>query len=221
MKGDGTITVLDTAVDLFGEVNTELFTRNYVSDSAKFYDTLNIFASKYQLSSETQVFVVPNDKSEIAKYEVSDLSRLLSDTAYNVQLFDLNDEYKVGAAVITLGTDDADIYNYSPVGVIINSGTYVNDEGDKCLSLKMFSGGEEKELLFDNDGATDRTNGWIDGYVNRDTKNGVNPFSTGEVLQYSERDGKCAAFRFQGHGKEYSGGKSGVDLRKAHLQYFF
>ena len=24
--------------------------------------------------------------------------------------------------------------------------------GDKCLSLKMFSGGEEKELLFDNDG---------------------------------------------------------------------
>lgn len=101
----------------------------------------------------------------------------------------------MGAAVITLGTDDADIYNYSPVGVIINSGTYVNDEGDKCLSLKMFSGGEEKELLFDNDGATDRTNGWIDGYVNRDTKNGVNPFSTGEVLQYSERDGKCAAFR--------------------------
>ena len=195
LKGDGTIAVLDTAVDLFGEVNTELFTRNYVSDSAKFYDTLNIFASKYQLSSETQVFVVPNDKSEIAKYEVSDLSRLLSDTAYNVQLFDLNDEYKVGAAVITLGTDDADIYNYSPVGVIINSGTYVNDEGDKCLSLKMFSGGEEKELLFDNDGATDRTNGWIDGYVNRDTKNGVNPFSTGEVLQYSERDGKCAAFR--------------------------
>ena len=75
MKGDGTIAVLDTAVDLFGEVNTELFTRNYVSDSAKFYDTLNIFASKYQLSSETQVFVVPNDKSEIAKYEVSDLIR--------------------------------------------------------------------------------------------------------------------------------------------------
>lgn len=146
LKGDGTIAVLDTAVDLFGEVNTELFTRNYVSDSAKFYDTLNIFASKYQLSSETQVFVVPNDKSEIAKYEVSDLSRLLSDTAYNVQLFDLNDEYKVGAAVITLGTDDADIYNYSPVGVIINSGTYVNDEGDKCLSLKMFSGRRRERI---------------------------------------------------------------------------
>lgn len=195
LRSDGTIAALETAVDLFGVVNTGMFTRNYVSQSSKFYDTLNIFASMYQLDTSTKIFVVPNDTEDVSKYEITSLSGLLSDTAYNVQLFDLSDDYKAGAAVITKASDDGEIYNYSPVCVVINSGTYVNEDGEYCLSLMVYEGGVQRELLFDSDGAADRTAGWLSSYTERNTKNGANPFSAGEVLQYSEKNGRCDAFR--------------------------
>ncbi len=195
LRGDGTIAALETAVDLFGAVNNGMFTRNYVSQSSKFYDTLNIFASMYQIDAGTKIFVVPNDTEDVNKYEIMSLSGLLSDTAYNVQLFDLSDDYKVGAAVITKTSDDGEVYSYSPVCVVINSGTYVNEDGEYCLSLMVYEDGVQRELLFDTDGAADKTEGWLGGYTERNTKNGSNPFSAGEVLQYSEKNGSCDAFR--------------------------
>ncbi len=195
LRGDGTLAAIDTATDCYGAVNTDIFTMNFASDSAKYYDTINIFASKYQLSSDTKVFLIPEDDSDIKKYEVTDLTALISDTAYNVQLYDLNDSYKVGAAVIKKAAGSDEVRSNSPICVVINSGTYINDEGERCLSLRVYEGGTERELLFDTDGAIDRTNGWLSGYTNRNTQNGANPFSPGEVIQYAEKDGKCVAFR--------------------------
>ncbi len=195
-RSDGTVASLDTATDLYGEINEDIFARNYRGTNSKYYgDGLNIFASKYQLTGETKVFVVPNDKDEIAKYEVTNLTRLLSDTAYDVELYDLDESYRAGAAVIRLATDDGLIYNYSPIGVILNSGTSIDENGDKFLSIMLYTGGVLSELKFPADGATDRTDNWVPGYVNRNTSNGNNPFSAGEVIQFSVKDDKCSAFR--------------------------
>lgn len=196
LRSDGSIASLYTAEDTFGEVKEEAFARNFVSDSAKYYgDGLNIFASKYQLSSDTKIFVVPYDVTNISKYEVISFSGLLSDTAYNVELFDLSYDYKAGAAVIRQNTDDGTIYNYSPVGVIVDSGTCVTNDGEKYLSLKLFIDGIISELKFSPDGAADKTDGWLNGYHKRKTNNGFNPFSAGEVIQFAVKNDVCCAFR--------------------------
>ncbi len=196
LRSDKTISSLDTAVEINGEINEDVFAKNYSGYNTKYYgEGLNIFASKYQLTGETKVFVVPNDREEITKYEVTGLSRLLSDTAYNVELYDLNESYRAGAAVIRLDTDDGALYNYSPIGVVLNSGTSINQDGEKFLSVMIYSGSEVVELKFPQNGATDRTEGWIYGYTNRNTSNGNNPFNTGEVIQYSLKNDMCVAFR--------------------------
>lgn len=195
LRSDGTLAQLYTAEDLIGTINADGFARSYVSASSKFYDTLNIFASKYQLTSDTKVFIVPEDSEDISGYKVTDYTALRSDTAYNVQLFDLDAEYNVGAAVITKPEDSDVVYNNSPVYIVADSGTVLDDDGNRCLYLRVMSGGAESELLFDSDGANDCTNGWIPGYTERETKNGNNPFSAGDVLQVNIVDGKCAAFR--------------------------
>lgn len=196
LRSDGSIASLYTAEDTYGEVKEEAFVRNFVSDGAKYYgDGLNIFASKYQLGSDTKIFVVPYDTTDISKYEVINFSSLLSDTAYNVELFDLSYDYKARAAVIRQNTDDGTIYNYSPVGVIVDSGICVTDDGEKYLSLKLFVDGTISELKFSPDGATDRTDGWLSGYHSRKTENGLNPFSAGEVIQFAVKNDVCCAFR--------------------------
>lgn len=196
LRSDGSIAELETAKDYLGEINTEEFALSYVSSSSKYYgDGLNIFASKYQLDASTKVFIVPSQNDKIEKYEVGNMSLLLSDTAYYVELFDLRDDYRVGAVVVKKTTDDGDIYNYSNVAVIINSGTFVNENGENCLSVMAYSGGEIIEIKFDGSGATDRTGYWLLDYEIRKTENGNNPFSAGEVIQYSNKGDYCTAFR--------------------------
>lgn len=195
LKADGTVASLDTAINS-SVIDENSFTLNYSSDSAKYYgDGLDIFASKYRLNGETKVFVVPKDGSDIKRYEVCGLSRLLTDTAYSVELYDLTREYNVGAAVIRLISDSGDIYNYSAVGVIESAGTSINEDGDRILSVFVYVSGMLSELKFPIEGATDRTDGWIDGYTPRDTASGKNPFSTGEVIQFSVKNDLCSAFR--------------------------
>ena len=194
-RSSGTVGEMLTATDLNGVPNPEIFARSYVSESAKFYDGLNLFGSKYQLDTATKVFIVPNDTTDITKYRVTDKSALLSDTAYNVQIFDLSDEYKAGAAVIKRSDDADTVYNYSPVCVIESAGVFVDENGAECISLTVYQNGELRELRFDSDGAADRTGSWIQGYTERQTGGGSNPFSPGEVMQFAERDGHCSAFR--------------------------
>ncbi len=194
---DGTISELLTATDAIGIPNGERFSRNYVSESSKYYDGLNVFASKYQLDSATKVFIIPSGASDIfdvTKYRVTDKSELLSDMAYNTEIFDLSDEYVAGAVVIK--SDDAGtVYNYSPVFVVENAGIFVGDDGLTRLSLTGYVNGESRELQFDPEGATDVTGSWLPDYTERSTKDGENPFSPGEVFQFSERDGVCRGFR--------------------------
>ncbi len=194
-KTDGSIGELQTADDVNGVPETGRFARNYVSESAKYYDGLNVFASKYQLDSSTKVFTVPSDVSDITKYRVGGRSELLSDTAYNVQIFDLSDEYKAGAVVIKSADDSGSVYNYSPVCVIESAGKFIAEDGTEQLSLSAYVNGEKREIRFSSEGAADRTGSWIAGYTERSAKNGENPFSAGEVMQFSERDGVCSAFR--------------------------
>ncbi len=194
-KADGSVGELQTADDINGVPDPGRFARNYVSESAKYYDSLGVFASKYQLDPSTKVFTVPNDVSDLTKYRVGGKSELLSDTAYNVQIFDLSDEYKAGAVVIKSADDSGSVYNYSSVCVIESAGRFIAEDGSERLSLSAYVNGEKRDILFDAEGAADRTGSWIAGYAERSTKNGENPFSAGEVMQFSERDGVCSAFR--------------------------
>lgn len=188
---------INTATKTQGIIDENAFVMNYSSAGAKYYgDGLNVFASKYQLTTETEVFVLPKDRSDIQKYEVTSLSYLSSDNTYHVEIYDTDESYRVGAVVIELSSDDGEIYNYSPIAVVSSSNTCINENGDKYLYLTLMDGdGSESNLTFSPDGATDKTGSHINGYTLRTTENGKNPFSVGEVLQYSEKNGVCSAFR--------------------------
>lgn len=196
LKSDGTLATVETAQDALDSVDNDNFSRCYTGENVKFYgDGLNIFSSKYQIGGETKVFFVPYDTTDITKYEVTGLSSLLTDTAYSVELFDMSAEYRAGAAVIRRATDDGTVYNYSPIGVVLNSGTAVNENGERYLSLKLYIDGMISELKFSPNGAADKTDGWLSGYTSRDTSGGKNLFSPGEVIQFSVKYDLCDAFR--------------------------
>lgn len=198
MNSVGGAAAIETAKPMQGAVGAGEFSLNFTSDSCKYYGgSMRVFASVYQLGSNTPVFIVPENSGSINKYEAADFNRLYSDFSYKVRLFDVSDEYITGAAVIYEdGSDKRNVDSYDNAAVIRESAVINNADGESCLKISVYIRGREQEIYFDNDGGNDDTNGWINGYIKRDTANGNNPFKKGEVIQYySDSQSHCRSFR--------------------------
>lgn len=197
ISNDSIISAIETAA--FGEnlIGTSEFVCNHSSVSKYYGGSMRVFASKYRFDINTPIFLIPKDKMDKDKYKITNINSLYSDFAYDVSIYDVNDEYDAGAAVIcTENSDERIVASYDNVGVIKNSSVFNNAKGEPCLMLSVYSKGEEREIYFDNEGGIDHTNRWLNNYTNRETANGNNPFKTGEVIQYySDSESHCKSFR--------------------------
>ncbi len=197
-RADGTLASVETAEYNEGLIGTDAFTLAYKSDSCKYYGgALCVFASRYQLSGQTPVFIIPKDTNDTDKYEVTNRQGLITDFDYKTELFDISNGYIAGAAVIYAdGSRERGIEGYDQTAVISKSEVINNADGEPCLKLTVYTKGAEGYVYFDNDGGEDRTGGWLPNYVKRDTSNGNNPFKAGEVIQYySDSKSHCRSFR--------------------------
>ena len=195
---DGNLKAIDTANENLGSVGLSEFSLNYKNESGKYYGgNISAFGSIYQLGSTTPVFVIPEDIDDIKNYKVKDRSVFLTDREYSINIYDMSDEYRAGAVVLNMsGSSKRQVESYDNVAIIRRSSVIINAEGDKCLKLYVCIKGEEREVYFDNLGGEDMTNNWIPSYEARNTKDGNNPFSPGEVIQYySDEESHCRSFR--------------------------
>ena len=197
-RADGTLASVETAEYNEGLIGTDAFTLAYKSDSCKYYGgALCVFASRYQLSGQTPVFIIPKDTNDTDKYEVTNRQGLITDFDYKTELFDISNGYIAGAAVIYAdGSRERGIEGYDQTAVISKSEVINNADGEPCLKLTVYTKGAEGYVYFDNDGGEDQTGGWLPNYVKRDASNGNNPFKAGEVIQYySDSKSHCRSFR--------------------------
>ena len=196
LRDDSTLGQISTYTDNYGNVGLNDFSCNYSSESIKYRGGFNTFASVYQLTAATKIFVVPSSNTDFDNYRVVGLDYLISDYSYNVRLFDVSSDYKVSAAVVYAdGSDVRNVMSTDGVAVVQNSGVYINSDGERYLGVTAYVGGTLTEIAFKTDGATDSTGSWLNGYTARNTANGNNPFSPGEVFQYYLDSGECSSFR--------------------------
>ncbi len=189
---------IETANENLGTVGESDFTVNYRADASKYYGgNISAFGSIYQVGASTPVFVIPEDENDIKKYKVTDRGIFITDREYKVDIYDMSDEYRAGAVVVSMAeSSKRTVEPYDNVAVIRKSSVITNAEGDKCLKLYVYIKGEEQYVYFDNLGGDDLTGSWLPSYEARDTKDGNNPFSAGEVIQYySDSESHCKSFK--------------------------
>lgn len=170
---------------------------DYSSENSKYYGgVLCVFASKYQLGSETPVFYIPEDDDE-ARYKTIDRYGLYSDFNYNARIYNVSDEYVAGAVVVyENGSRERFVDSYDEVAIVRDVQQITNAEGELCLNLSVYIKGQERNVYFDNEGGKDYTWNWVPDYSERITADGANPFKTGEVIQfYSDSESHCRSFR--------------------------
>ena len=195
---DGVITNLEIPEIKINSVGCDVFSLNYKSDSSKYYgDNMKLFSSIYQLDGNTKVFVLPKDRSKTEDYRVKDCNHLITNKSYNVSLYDIDNNYLTGAVVIDLnGSEDRYLESFDNIAVIRDV-EHINDkDGNPCLAVSVYVNGQESYVYFDSDGGIDVTYDWLWNYAERNTANGNNPFSKGEVFQYyMDDESHCRYFR--------------------------
>ncbi len=189
---------LETATVLDKTVGNDCFSRNYKSEYGVYYgDNMSVFGAVYQLRDNTQIFFIPKDRGDISKYSVKDKSSLINGNGYNIELYDIDSNYMVDAAVLYEdGSDVRVLQTYDNVAVITDVANILDSEGRMCIHLSGKSNGNDVDIYFDNEGGTDVTYSWLPDYVSRDTADGRIPFKVGEVIQYyMDDESHCKSFR--------------------------
>ena len=185
VRDDGIVARLETAIEN-NQVGAEEFSKNYQSNSSKYYgDKLKVFSSVYQIAGGTKIFWIPENTEDIDEYKVSSGEELINDKSYSVSIYDVDGNYNCGAIVIDVANSENRTLEYSdPVAIIEEVRNIFDKDGNLCLDILVKKDGQDTHIYFDTDGGEDVTGNWIPDYVSRQTANGNNPFSKGEVLQY-------------------------------------
>ncbi len=197
---DNKISDIETAFqNSGGDFSKNTFSLDYTSDNAMFRGgDLNTFNGVYQMDNSTIVFRIPKDETEVSDYRVGGKDILSVDLNYKINVFDVDENYILGAVVVyDDGSADEGVGYSANVMVVSDVKTSV-DDGKFILSAEGFVNGSETEITFEEDGADDYTGGWnIAGKGRSTVFDGGDIIRTGDVIQYyTDGSGKCTRVRF-------------------------
>ena len=195
---DQRIISIEIASVLEQTVGNDCFSRNYKSGYSVYYgDNMSVFGAIYQLHDNTKIFFIPQNRSNIFEYSVKNKSFLMNAKGYNIELYDVDSNYMVDAAVLyEEGSDVRVLQNYDNVAVITRVANIIDSQGKMCIHLSGKATGNDVDIYFDNEGGDDMTYSWLPSYESRDTEDGNIPFKVGEVIQYyMDEESHCKSFR--------------------------
>ena len=135
-----------------GEVpyDTSCFTLNYKGSSKIYYD---IIGPGYKADAETQVFVIPSDRSDESSYQIGDKSLLPTDYT-NVSFYDCGEDYYIHTAVVEYnsakGASD-NMYGQNMV-VFKGLGKAVGRNGDVVPVVHYMQMGQKGSVIVKSDG---------------------------------------------------------------------
>lgn len=157
--------------------------------TAKFLQ--NMFVSRYRVTGSTKVVSVEENPSEPEKFKRISVSDLVSDSDYDIIVYDVNEKFEAGAIVIKKA-DTLDNW-YSKFGSLVESVSYAADEdGNELLQFSVYTLGEQKTLFADNPKML--TDSEIAGKF-KNEKVTLSQVSAGDVIYYQTgSDGKISAF---------------------------
>ena len=108
---------------------------------------------EFYTTSSTKVFGVPqqyNGSEDDSKFSVTDISVFTDSANYIVSGYNLDDEYNAAIVVAQLSNTAYIDNNETPLGIITNVGTAVNELGDIATSITLyFNGSKDKYIISD------------------------------------------------------------------------
>ncbi len=151
------ITAVNTALikDNKG-IDLQNFSRDYVSNGIAYNNYQHRYGEMYSAVNSTAVFIIPASEDELdAKYYVKGATSLLTTnvTSYpNVQVYDADANYQIGALVIQseVGGGGIEIEN-TEVYIIDTISQILNEDGEQSYKLKYMNHlGTVKESVIDD-----------------------------------------------------------------------
>jgi len=176
--------------------NDTTFTLDYQSGAAgylTFYaGPTNVFGTKYLTDADTEIFLVPSTPNEDEEdYQAGKITKLSTQTKYyNIEIYNLSENYMTGAAVIRNSNSDVSITN-SNANMVISKITKFYNEDSAAEELKIYGyvRGAEKMYLVDDMELTDNNASYGNGL-------GIKDLKPGDVIQVAlDAEGYIAALR--------------------------
>jgi len=152
----------------------DVFTMNFYKDSCQ--HIYNNFYSRYIVTPETKLLVVPSDQSQADKYYMKSYGSLKNDESYHIALYDCNEKYQIGVAVIY---GEPTIFD-SNTSIVKQVGSAANKDGDALIALHLFERGKEKIVYAKENLQCDP----IGGYNFSTTHLFLSDLNPGDVISY-------------------------------------
>jgi len=162
VNSDGKLASIHTATE--GEVNENVFTKNFVYENEKFNGKTNKIGD-VRLTSKTIIFDINEDSAD---YKLGKLSMFEDGSSYNVTVYDMGHDYVAKAIVVT----DSNLQTNaeSSIAVVQKVNNATNDEDEITEVLTALQDGKEIKLFAEETGIL--------------VKDGSKKLEAGDIIQY-------------------------------------
>lgn len=177
-NSDGKIVKLNTAADntSTGAVNEHMFTKNYKLENAVYNKSLNRL-NNVKLNADTIIFDISTDSKE---YAIADLDMFEDKAKYNVEIFDMTEDFTAKAVVVTNASfqTNAD----SSIAVVQKVADSVNDKDENLKLVTMLQNGKEISVFAEAEDVITKESGKL--------------IKNGDIIQYkTNNNGEIVSVR--------------------------
>lgn len=148
VNSDGKLVSLNTAQDnsVDNSIDKSVFTMNYVYNNEK-YNSATKTIGKVRLNSDTVIFDINESNKD---YKLGKLSMFEDGSMYNIQAFDLGEDFVAKAIVVT----DSNLQTNaeSSVAVVSQVISASNDEDEITDKLTAYQDGKKIEIMAEDEG---------------------------------------------------------------------
>lgn len=180
-NSDGKLVRLNTAVDntATGNVNDNVFTKNYVLNDAKFNANLNKIGN-IKIDSSTVIFDIPSDAAGSDDYSIADISMFEDESKYDVIVFDRTDDFVAKAIIVT----NANFMTNAESAIAVVNKITESTSADDTTTEKLYALSDGKEIVL-----TAEESGIL-------VKNDGKALECGDIIQYkTNANGEIASVR--------------------------
>jgi|GEM_PF-1263676 len=152
------------------------------------------FSGKVYPTSETKIFVVPEDKTEEKSFQIQSINDLSYDASYNIESYDESVFNVPKVMVINLegaGSQDGDTDKLKKSSFVVVQGVgkaIINDE--ECTVIKGLQNGNTVKLPFTAEVESKKTSGWANCSYNKykhlDDMKPSDTINFGDILQVTQ-----------------------------------
>lgn len=170
-NSSGKLTGIDLAVDktASGAVNKDKFTKN-ISAADQTYKSASNTLGRVKVTEGTIVFDIPADAgTDTARYAIRNRSMFANDTAYDIIVYDMQEDFAAKAIVVTSSTSATAAE--SPIVLVDEIASTQNEDFEEVDVVYGIENGEKVELM-----SSDK---------NVFYKNATTPIKQGDIFQYS------------------------------------